>query len=100
MNTPARQPRRLRPIDVIILLLVVCFLLVLQFANKLTTGLFLSLVATAFGAIALYRPEWLIHPSKSAEQAAKDRKWFRVRGFILFPLGLLGMLITFLWRGR
>ena len=51
-------------------------------------GLVVALLSTGFGASALLFPQWY-YRVVTPEQAARDRRRFKILGFILLPLGLI-----------
>jgi uncharacterized membrane protein len=51
-------------------------------------GLIVALLLTGYGASAALFPQWH-YRTVTSEQAARDRKRFRVMGCILLPVGLV-----------
>ena len=57
-------------------------------------GLVVALLAAGWGAAALLFPHWF-YRTVTPEQAARDRKRFRILGFILLPLGVILLALRF-----
>ena len=51
-------------------------------------GLIVALLVTGLGVFGVLFPQWL-YRTVTPGQAARDRKRFRIMGFILLPLGLV-----------
>jgi uncharacterized membrane protein len=58
-------------------------------------GLVLALLALGWGASLLLFPQWF-YRTVTPEQVAKDRKRFRILGFILLPLGIILLALRFM----
>jgi hypothetical protein len=57
-------------------------------------GLVVALLSAGWGTAALLFPHWF-YRTVTPEQAARDRKRFRILGFILLPLGVILLALRF-----
>jgi hypothetical protein len=62
---------------------------------KLGFNFLFALWIFAGGLACIFFPQWFYKPV-SPEQVARDRRRFRLLGYVLTPLGLAGMLIELL----
>jgi uncharacterized membrane protein len=57
-------------------------------------GLIIALLFTGVGASWIFFPQWA-YRVVTPEQAARDRKRFKMLGFIFLPLGLILLAVRF-----
>jgi uncharacterized membrane protein len=62
---------------------------------KDSIGLVVALLFAGWGASALMFPQWF-YRTVTPEQVSRDRKRFRILGFILLPLGVILLVLHFI----